>query len=439
MVSDADAARSAQDAHPGAPPAVTGPAAGAGGGPVAPAGRIDAIDVLRGCALLGILAVNVQLFAMPEAAYFNPTAWGDLQGANLLVWLGTRLLADQKFMTIFSMLFGAGIVLLAARAEQPAGARRAHCRRMGWLALFGLLHAHLLWAGDILFLYAVCGMLVYPLRSRSPRLLLLVGAAVLCVAPAISLAGAASWTSWPEEARTEFIATVWRPAQAALDHELAAYRGGWLAQLPVRSASAFGFETFVLLAWGVWRAGGLMLVGMALFKLDVFGARRSRRFYGALAAAGLAVGLPLESWGVALDFRHGWGVWSFFQGRLFNYGASLAVGLGYVGLVMLACRTPALRRATRPLAAVGRTALTNYLLQTAICTTLFYGHGLGWYGAIDRLGQAGVVAGVWAVQLAAAPLWLRGRRHGPAEWLWRRLTFLRRPARGFPSSSSIGL
>ena len=389
----------------------------------APAARIDAIDVLRGFALLGILVVNIQLFAMPEAAYFNPTAWGDLQGANLLVWLGTRLLGDQKFMTIFSMLFGAGIVLMAARAEGRGGARRAHYRRMGWLALFGLLHAHLLWPGDILFLYAVCGMLVYPLRNRSPQALLLVGAAVLCVAPAISLASAASWPWWSEADRAELVATAWRPAQALLDREVAAYRGGWLAQLPVRSASAFGFETFALLVWGLWRAGGLMLIGMALFRLDVFGAQRSRRFYGALAAAGLAVGLPLESWGVMLDFRHGWSVWSFFQGRQFNYGASLAVSLGYVGLVMLACRAPALRRATRPLAAVGRMALTNYLLQTAICTTLFYGHGLGWYGAVDRLGQAGVVAGVWAVQLAAAPLWLRRFRCGPAEWLWRRLTW----------------
>ena len=109
---------------------------------VAAAGRIDALDVLRGFAVLGILVVNVQAFAMPGAAYFNPTAYGDLEGTNLHVWVVGRLLADQKFMTIFSMLFGASIVLMTERAEARGDARRAHYRRMGWLLVIGLLHAH---------------------------------------------------------------------------------------------------------------------------------------------------------------------------------------------------------------------------------------------------------------------------------------------------------
>ena len=407
---------------------MTNPAATAIGGPVSQAARIDAIDVLRGFALLGILAINIQYFAMPDAAYFNPTAYGDLQGANLQVFLWSRLLADQKFMTIFSMLFGAGIVLMAARAAEPGDARRRHYRRMAWLGLIGLLHAHLLWAGDILFLYAVCGMLVFPLRGLSPRLLLAIGAAAISVASAISLAGGTSLPYWPDAARSDFIATLWQPPPAMVDADLAAYRGGWLEQLPARSATAFTFETFILLTWGMWRAGGLMLIGMALFKLDVFRAQRSRRFYGALAVAALVLGFSIDGYGVVLDFRYGWDIWSFFQGEQFNYWASIAVSLGYVGLVMLACRTPALRGATRPFAAVGQTALTNYLLQTVICTTIFYGHGLGWYGSVDRLGQIGVVAGVWALQLIASPLWLRRYRFGPAEWCLRALTYRTRPA-----------
>ena len=139
-----------------------------GSAPVAEAGRIDSLDVLRGVAVLGILVLNVQAFAMPWAAYFNPTAYGDLEGANLFVWVAGRMLADQKFMTIFSMLFGASIVLMTERAEACGDARRLHYRRMGWLLVIGLLHAHLLWSGDILFLYAVCGMLVYPLRRQPP-------------------------------------------------------------------------------------------------------------------------------------------------------------------------------------------------------------------------------------------------------------------------------
>ena len=402
---------------------MTGPAESTGAAPVAAGARIDAIDVLRGFALLGILVMNVQAFAMPQAAYFNPTAYGDLEGANLRVWLAGRMLADQKFMTIFSMLFGAGIALMAGRAEARGDGRRPHYRRMAWLAVIGLLHAHLLWAGDVLFLYAVCGMLVYPLRRQPPGRLLALGAASLAVASAWSVGTGLSLPYWPEEERAALAAELWRPTPELIEAQLAAFRGGWLTQQPVRSAGALAFETLLLITWGLWRAGGLMLIGMALFRLDVFSARRPARFYAALIAVAAAVGLPLTAWGVALDFERGWPLWSFFVGVQFNYWPSVAVSLGYVGLVMLACRTAALRRFTRPFAAVGRTALTNYLLQTVLCTTVFYGHGLGWFGSVDRLGQLGVAAGVWAVQLAVSPLWLRRFRFGPAEWAWRSLTY----------------
>ena len=400
---------------------------GSEAGPVAQGARIDSIDVLRGVALLGILVMNVQSFAMPQAAYFNPTAYGDLEGANLYVWVAGRMLADQKFMTIFSMLFGAGIVLMAGRAETRGDGRQVHYRRMGWLLVIGLLHAHLFWSGDILFLYAVCGMLVSPLRRQPPGRLLAFGAVLLAVASAYSVGSGLSLPYWPEEARAAFASSVWQPTPEMLDAELAAYRGGWLDQQPARSAGAFAFETFMLITWGVWRAGGLMLIGMALFRREVFSARRSPRFYAGLIAVAVAVGLPLQAYGIALDFARGWPVWSFFVGMQLNYWPSIAVSLGYVGLVMLACRTAALRGLTRPFAAVGQTALTNYLLQTILCTTIFYGHGLGWFGSVDRVGQVGVVAAVWAVQLIASPLWLRRFRYGPAEWAWRSLTYGARP------------
>ncbi len=402
--------------------------------PVAQNARIDTIDVLRGVALLGILVMNIQAFAMPQASYFNPTAYGDLTGVNLYVWVAGRMLADQKFMTIFSMLFGAGIVLMAGRAETRCDARQMHYRRMGWLLVIGLLHAHLLWSGDILFLYAVCGMLVYPLRRQPPRRLLALGVVLLAVASAYSIGSGVSLPYWPEEARVAFTADVWQPTPEMINSELAAYRGGWLDQQSVRSEGAFAFETLVLITWGVWRAGGLMLIGMALFKHGVFSARRSTRFYAALIAVAVAVGLPLQAYGILLDFARGWPVWSFFVGVQFNYWPSIAVSLGYVGAVMLACRTAALRPYTRPFAAVGQTALTNYLLQTVICTTIFYGHGLGWFGSVDRAGQAGVVAAVWVVQLLSSSLWLRRFRFGPAEWLWRSLTYgVRQPLRKTPA------
>ncbi|MYA80768.1 MAG: DUF418 domain-containing protein [Acidobacteriia bacterium] len=258
--------------------------------------------------------------------------------------------------------------------------------------------------------------------------------ALLAVASAYSIGSGVSLPYWPEEARVAFTADVWQPTPAMINAELAAYRGGWIDQQPVRSEGAFAFETLVLITWGVWRAGGLMLIGMALFKHGVFSARRSTRFYAALIAVAAAVGLPLQAYGILLDFARGWPVWSFFVGVQFNYWPSIAVSLGYVGAVMLACRTAALRPYTRPFAAVGQTALSNYLLQTVICTTIFYGHGLGWFGSVDRAGQAGVVAAVWVVQLLSSSLWLRRFRFGPAEWMWRSLTYgVRQPLRKTPA------
>src|SRR5437588_1333928 len=141
-------------------------------GPVAVTERIVPMDVLRGFALLGILVMNIQSFAMVGYVYDNPTAYGDLNGANFLVWLLSHLLADQKFLSIFSMLFGAGIVLIWQKAES-SGARptRLHYRRVGWLILFGILHAYLLWFVDILYSDESCGLFVYLLRRKSPRTL----------------------------------------------------------------------------------------------------------------------------------------------------------------------------------------------------------------------------------------------------------------------------
>ena len=144
--------------------------------PVDEAQRIDSLDVLRGFALLGILTMNIGSFAMPAATYFDPTAYGDLEGINGLVWRLTHLFADLKFMAIFSMLFGAGIVLMSERAEATdRPATGLHLRRMFWLVVFGLIHGQLLWYGDILYWYGLCGLLVFWLRKRSPRTLITVG------------------------------------------------------------------------------------------------------------------------------------------------------------------------------------------------------------------------------------------------------------------------
>ena len=387
--------------------------------PVDDSQRIVAMDVLRGFVLLGILVMNIQSFAMPIAAYVNPTAYGDLSGANLYVWIVSHVFFDQKFMAAFSMLFGAGIVLMTARAGDGAG--RLHRRRMGWLILFGLLHAYLLWYGDILFAYGVCGLAAFALREREPGLLIPLAAALLLVGTLVPVAFGLSMS--PEQA-VEMSADGWNPSPETLEHELAAYRGDFVAQSGHRVPEALKFQTLFMIFFAFWRILGLMLVGMALLRLDVLTARRPARAYAALAAAGFAIGLPLVAYGVRQNIAHGWSAqYSMFFGGLWNYWGSVLVAIGYVGLLMAIARAGALSWLTTRLAAVGRMAFTNYILQTLIATTIFYGHGLGLFGHVERTGQIAIVLAIWLVQLTLSPLWLRHFRFGPLEWMWRSLTY----------------
>jgi uncharacterized protein len=392
--------------------------------PVSEPQRIVSLDVLRGFALLGILVINIQSFSMIFSAYMNPTAYGDLTGANYWVWLLSHVLTDQKFMTIFSMLFGAGIVLLSSRVEaRGQSATGVHYQRMFWLIVFGLLHAYLLWYGDILFLYGICGLVVYLFRKLSPRKLLVLGLLTIAVSSALFLFFGWSMQFWPPEALEE-LTQDWQPTLERTAEEVAIYQGGWLEQMNHRVPKSFELETFGLLIWGFWRAGGLMLVGMGLYKVGVFTLKRSAGFYAALIMGALLVGIPTVSYGVHRNFTVGWDIHSsFFFGWQFNYWGSLIVSMGWIGLVMLVCQRSALTALTRPLAAVGQTAFSNYILQTVICTSIFYGHGLGVFGQVERVGQIAIVAAVWAFQLAVSPLWLRRFRFGPLEWLWRTLTY----------------
>ncbi len=394
--------------------------------PVTAPERIDSLDVLRGVAVMGILIMNIQAFSMIGAAYMNPTAYGDLSGVNYWVWYFSHLLFDQKMMTIFSMLFGAGIVLMTERAEARTGhSEGVHFRRMAWLLLFGLLHAHLLWYGDILYFYAMCGFLVYFCRKWPPYLLFIIGIAAISFASLIMLFFGYSMPMWPESEIASFQAD-WAPTQIKIEEELAVYRGGWLGQLPDRSLNSFFMETFLLVINLLWRAGGVMLLGMALFKLRAFNAACSTAFYFGLIGIALLIGLPLTGFGIYQHEAHEWGIkYSFFLGGQFNYWGSILVALGWIGLVMLICKTPALRLITRPFAAAGQIALTNYLMQTIICTTIFYGHGFGHFGSFTRVEQLQTVLAIWAFQLILSPIWLHFFRFGPFEWVWRSLTYWR--------------
>ena len=391
--------------------------------------RIDSLDLLRGFALLGILLMNIQSFAMPSAAYTNPAAFGDLTGVNQWTWIFSHVLADQKFMSIFSMLFGAGVCIFAERAEhRRGGALGLHYRRMAWLLAFGLIHAHLLWYGDILYSYALCGFLLYWFRRCSPRRLLWFSAGFLLIPMLYNGVVQLSMGHMPAEA-LEGIRESWLPEPGELEREVAAYTGSWMEQQAQRHETAVMLETLVFSIHFFWRAMSMMLLGMALYKLHVFHARRLPIFYGRFALIGIPLGIGLSAWGVDYNFSHDWQMeQSMFAGGQFNYLGSVATALGYVGLVMLWAQSSRLRGLRSRLQAAGRMAFSNYIAQTLICTFLFYGFGLGWFGDVSRWQQLLVVLGVWVIQLIYSPLWLAHFRFGPLEWLWRALSYLQLPA-----------
>jgi uncharacterized protein len=379
--------------------------------------RITSLDALRGVGVLGILPVHMQSFAMVVAARVNPTVSGDVHGPNGWVWLATAVLADGKFISIFAMLFGAGLLLLSGReGPGPLSVECLHYRRMALLFGIGVLHAYLLWYGDMLVTFALCGAVVFGFRDLAPRRLLARGALALAGAAAITLAVGCSLPWWPADMKARFF-QVWAPSREMIDWEIAVYRGGWLGQMAHRAPEAFQIETSQLVLRGFWQTIGLMLLGMGLFKQGVLSATRSTRFYAVMTGLGFGLGLPLAGYDVGRGRAVDWDLADFMLVRSqLSYWSDLAVGLGWIGLVMLLCRAGWRSRAV---AAVGRTALSNYLLQTVICTTIFYGHGLGLFARVDRVGQLLIVLGVWAVQLAWSVWWTRRFPVGPVEWAWR--------------------
>ena len=388
--------------------------------------RIKSLDTLRGAGVLGMLAIHIQLFAFPSLARWNPTAYGDLTGVNWWVWLATLVLADGKFITIFAMLLGVSIVMLASETGvRGASAWRAHLRRMLVLLVLGLLHAYLLWYGDMLVPLALSGTVVFFARRLSAGKLLVLGASVFVAGSVLSFV-LTSATAQSDPAALAAWRAQWTPRPETIALEIAQYRGGWAEQMAHRVPAALETETAYFVTHLFWQIAGLMMIGMGLFKAGVLSALRSQAFYVRMAALGFGIGALLNALGIWRSSTTRWDLLDFaLISQQLHYWGNLFVALGWTALVMLLCQ-----RAwpLRSLSAVGRMALTNYLLQSVICTTIFYGHGFGLFGRVDRIGQLAIVIGIWTFQLLASRAWLGYFTVGPAEWLTRWLVFGRRPS-----------
>ncbi|MDP6374425.1 MAG: DUF418 domain-containing protein [Pseudomonadales bacterium] len=412
-------------------------------GPVTETARIQSLDVLRGLALLGILLLNILGFGLQSSGYFDPTIGsGGNPTLNLGVWAFVDILFEGAMRCLFSILFGAGVVLFATGAREGRGI--LHYKRQFWLFVFGLFNAYvLLWVGDILTVYALAGACLYLCRNGSAKRLLSAGIVLVVLISLLNVAQgfglglareaaeaiAAGERVSPE---TEQAADVWYEFEAnytGADEELVARRTSFVTAVAWTAEYMTEYFSYTIPVILFWDALAMMLIGMALYKYGILNAELSVRQYTRLTLAGFAVGLGLNVFEAHKAFASDFDMLvSFPYFQITYHLGRLGMAFGYLGLVMIACKLMLLPGLRARLSTVGRMALTNYLMHSAIALFLFTGAGLALVGEMERWALYLIVFAIWLLQLILSPWWLERYRFGPAEWLWRALTYGNRPA-----------
>ena len=426
--------------------------------PVDPSERISSVDLLRGFSLMGILVMNITDFALPTFDYalplttVKPVFNGPHWKINTIVWFLRWILAEGKMRALFSMLFGAGVILLTGRAaERGAGIRAAdiYTRRNMWLVLFGMLHCYLIWNGDILYFYGVAAlMFLFPFRNLKPKTLLWTAGIVLLFNTLLVQVGqnVGAYYTQKEAAKANIalahhqtltegqIAALkgwqgfqdrYRPSNKILYKNIAAHQHGWFS-LTADAADAFQGETLGAYAgFGDWF--GLMLIGMALYRKGFFSLRLSTRTYALTAIIGLGIAWPLTFWGCWHAWRSGFDMFQTALALNFPYDIARVSGaLGNAAVFLLLMRAGFFKWIFARIAAVGQMALSNYILTSLIMKTIFVWGAWHWYGYVEYYKLYYAVAAMWIVNLIFSTLWLRTFRFGPLEWCWRSLTYWQR-------------
>lgn len=411
-----------------------------------PQDRIESIDVLRGVVLLGILVVNIVAFGLPNAGSISPTSYGTFEGVDIFAFWVTYFVFEGSQRAVFSMLFGAGIVLFTQRLssdERGSKVGRIFTRRMLALMLFGLVDIFLLlWFGDIIFLYALVGLVVFFFRDTSVRGLL-VASCILFVLLTLYLGATGSFISFAENRAAtamekleagrqlslfdqdmldtweEFI-TEYEPDGSVIQLEVESRQGGYLSAYAAILPLILEFQVKGTLLFSFWDVLLMMLIGMVFFKLGILDGSKSSRFYWIMGGIGLSIGFTINAAEISSAITNNYNTMNLQVNWTYNLGR-LAMACGLIGLVMLICKAGILHRTRAILAAVGRMALTNYLAQSLICLVFFV--VLGYFGELRLHQLFFVVIGIWFVQLVFSSLWLKRFRFGPLEWLWRYFTY----------------
>ena len=393
--------------------------------------RYISLDAMRGFAVMGILAMNIISFAMPEWAYITPAAYGGDSLADQIAWFLAFIFIDGKMRGLFSLLFGASLMLVIDRAvAKGESAAQVHYRRMAWLAVFGLAHYFFIWFGDILFLYAIIGMIAFRFRNWPPERLV----KIACIIFAVGLAlwgiqfGALQIFQY-FATRPDATADMARQFRELMDSadlafniapDLALHRSSYAAITMDRLDE--WSTPLILVMQSIGETLPLMMIGMAMqksgFMTGNWEAIDYRRWVMRMLPVGLLLTLVLGVWIVAVDFDRITALAVFFF-----WGAipRIMLTVGYAAVLILIIRRYQNHPMLARVAATGRAAFSNYLGTSIVMTTIFYGYGFGLFGHVGRTGLWVFVLGAWAMMLLWSKPWLMKFYFGPLEWLWRSL------------------
>tara|TARA_R110000850_G_scaffold147130_1_gene269293 strand:- start:6439 stop:7755 length:1317 start_codon:yes stop_codon:yes gene_type:complete len=411
--------------------------------------RINSLDVIRGIALLGILLMNINGMGLPFS-YSDPSVLGHTEGLNFYVWVTNELLFEGTMRGLFTLLFGAGVILLTGRLiKDGAGISTAdiYYRRMIWLLLFGIANVWiLLWHGDILFPYALFGLFLFPFRNLPVKNLILIGAILIGIGILWDISDYKNNVKLKQEAE---IALESKSAGIELTAEENATLNEWEKLNTKKTTKEVSEEIermnkgyfevinninnkvklnqwlqtwFPYRLW-VWDILSYMFIGMAFFKLRIFHGERSTRFYFLMAFIGYLIGITINYFETQLIVQSNYDVVTMSNANQTYQLGRIGVTMGHIGLFMLFIKSGMIAFLQRALAAVGRMALTNYLMHSIITSIIFYGFGFGLFGILERYELYYIVFGIWIFQLITSPIWLKYFQFGPFEWLWRSLTY----------------
>ncbi len=400
---------------------------------MAPA-RYESLDAIRGVAVMGILAMNIIAFALPFSAYTNPLAGGAIGDLDLATWFFTFVFVDSKMRGLFSILFGASTLLVIESATTNGrSAAATHYSRMFWLGLFGLIHYYFIWFGDILFLYALCGLILFAFRNLSVKALIIW--AILFFVIAIAILGSfwlmvalAEAGKLPTEVAAQMQGDLAQlnadmgPNSAGYAKEIAAHLGNY-GSIVAEKLGPRAAEPFVQALMFLWETMGLMLIGMALFKSRMLtGEWEAARYRKWALTCFLFATPPLVGLGW-YQYANGFSAVSTFGASLsLSVPFDVTMAVGWAALIMLLIKTAASQMVRTRLAATGRMAFTNYLVTSIVMTTIFYGYGLGLFGSVGRTALYLFCFGMWAAMLLWSKPWLDRFQYGPLEWIWRSLS-----------------